>query len=249
MTASVTGWQDIKGVSAENPWRFFDNIYCISTETRTDRRESASLQFSHVGLLPDMEFHIVKKHPTDPEKGIYESHMACIQKGLAAGAQHIAIFEDDVFFEGLKPAILQSCVAFMTNTPHWNAFFFGCLVSGSRKTQNPNVRQIRYRSLTHAYVLHRRFAEKLAGRPWQGRAFDGELKSVTEGYFAVYPAFAFQSNSPTDNTQLLRLDRFRRWCGGLYRIQKRNEAFFRCLPVIIVLHILFIMLVTLYVFY
>jgi len=52
------------------------------------------------------------------------------------------------------------------------------------------------------------------------------LSSFKEGFYAIYPSFAFQSNSPTDNKSL-HLDTFRRLCGGLRRIQKCNEAYYR----------------------
>ena len=81
-----------------NYWDYFDKIYCISLDERLDRREEAKTQFDKVGLLKYVEFIIVKKHPHDSEEGIFESHIACINKGLAAGAGNIVIFEDDILF-------------------------------------------------------------------------------------------------------------------------------------------------------
>ena len=63
-------------------WDFFDKIYCISLEERPDRRKEAKIQFDKVGLSPKVEFYIAKKHPYDCEEGIYNSHLACIKKGL-----------------------------------------------------------------------------------------------------------------------------------------------------------------------
>jgi len=226
-----------------NYWDYFDKIYCISLNERSDRREEDKAQFEKIGLLEYVEFHIVKKHPYDSEEGIYESHMACIKNGLLAGAGKIVIFEDDVLFDGFSPERLKQCIDFMRDTSDWKSFFFGCLVSGSRKTHCKGVLAITYRSLTHAYVLNRGFAELLIKKPWRKIAFDVELKSYKDGFYAVFPSFAFQSNSPTENSKYLRLDKFRRLCGGLQRIQKRNEMYHRYRSIFIALHILFILLI------
>ena len=226
-----------------NYWDYFDKIYCISLDKRSDRREEAKSQFEKIGLLEYVEFHIVKKHPYDSEEGIYESHMACINNGLMAGAGNIVIFEDDILFDGFSPERLKQCIDFMRDNSDWKAFFFGCLVSGSRRTHSKGVLKIKYRSLTHAYVLNRGFAELLVKKPWRKIAFDSELKSYKDGFFAIFPSFAFQSNSPTGNSKYLGLDKFRRLCGGLQRIQKRNELFHCYRLIFIVLHVLFILLI------
>jgi GR25 family glycosyltransferase involved in LPS biosynthesis len=234
--------------NSTNYWEYFDKIYCISLDERSDRREAAEAQFDKTGLLDRVEFHIVKKHPHDSEEGIYESHMACIKNGLQTGAEKIVIFEDDVIFDGFSPERLKQCIDFMRDTPDWQAFFFGCLVSGSRKTHRKGVLKIEYRSLAHAYVLNRGFAESLVKKPWRQIAFDTELKSVKDGFYAAFPSFAFQGSSPTGNSKYLGLDKFRRLCGGLQRIQKRNELFHRYRSVFIVLHILFILLIVFWFF-
>jgi len=107
---------------------------------------------------------------------------------------------------------------------------------------------VKYRSLTHAYVLNRRFAEILAEKSWQEIAYDEFLDSFNEGFYAVYPSFAFQSNSPSDNSKYLRLDKFRRLCGGLQRIQKGNEWFFCHIKGIVAFHIMLVLLGFLWVF-
>jgi hypothetical protein len=233
---------------ATNHWDYFDKIYCISLQERSDRRKEAETQFGRIGLLDYVEFHIVKKHPNDSEEGIYESHMACIKKGLLAGAGNIVIFEDDILFDGFSREGLQQCIDFMRDTPDWKAFFFGCLVSGSRKTHCKGVLKIKYRSLTHAYVLNRGFAEFLVKKPWQKIAFDSELKSYKDGLYAIFPSFAYQSNSPTGNSKYLRLDKFRRLCGGLQRIQKRNEFYYRNRFMFIVLHVFFVLMIVFWFF-
>ena len=225
-----------------NYWDYFDKVYCISLAERPDRQKDANIQFSRVGLADKVEFLIVHRHPRNCEQGIYESHLACIKNGIQAGAEHIVIFEDDILFERFSWTGLKDCIDFMSENPGWNALFFGCLVSGAKRTRFKNILEINYRSLTHAYVLSRRFAEVLVQRPWQGIAYDDFLKFFNREYYAIHPSFAFQSNSPSDNSRYLRLDKVRRLCGGLQRIQKGNEFIFLHYKGLIALHIMFILL-------
>ncbi len=224
-------------------WDFFDKIYCISLIERPDRRQDALAQFARVGLAERVEFVIVPRHPTDCEQGIYESHMRCMTQGLQAGAEHILIFEDDIEFERFSPHILRNCVAFMRSHPEWHMFFLGCMVKSSRPTVNPSVVRIRYRSLTQSYAVNHRFARQLTQHPWRGVAYDEFLNKLDDACtYAVYPSFAFQSNSPSDNLRYLPLDRWRRMLGGLRRLQKNNEFYHRYRKFIIAAHALALLL-------
>jgi hypothetical protein len=218
-----------------SPWRFFDRIYCISLTDRSDRRASAAEEFSRVGLLPQVEFVTVRRHEENSEQGIFESHMNCIDAGLAAGARNIVIFEDDVIFRRYSTDTLRACIEFVSTRP-WSLLFFGCLVRRSWRTENRSVLGIRYRSLAHAYAVNRPFAERLAQKRWEGVAFDAVLRSEKGNFYSAYPGFAFQSDSPTDNMRGLRIDKWRRWCGGLCRIQKMNEFYHRHRAAILIVH-------------
>lgn len=229
-------------ITAKN-WEFFDKIYCISLDERTDRREEAKRQFGKIGLLEKVEFVIVKKHPHNIEQGIFESHLNCLEKGIRAGANTIVVFEDDILFERFSPSDLKNCIDFLSTNHHWNALYFGCLVSSSKKTQNRSVLKIKYRCLTHAYVFSRKFAESLVKIPWQEIPFDDFLRSLNDEFYAIYPSFAFQSNLRSDNSRFLPLDKFRRLCGGLRRLQKGNELYHRHRMLVILLHIIIIMLI------
>ncbi|MCJ7541219.1 MAG: glycosyltransferase, partial [Desulfobacterales bacterium] len=148
-----------------------------------------------------------------------------------------------ILFERFSPAGLKNCVDFLSTNPHWHALFFGCLVSGSKRTDNKSVLKVKYRSLAHAYVLNRNFAESLVKIPRQGRAYDAILHNFTDAFYLIYPSFAFQGNSRSDNSRYARLDKFRRLCGGLRRIQKWNEFYHRNRIIIIAFHIILILLV------
>jgi GR25 family glycosyltransferase involved in LPS biosynthesis len=238
----------MKAETSANYWEYFDKFYCISLNERADRREDAKTQFAKIGLLDKVEFVIVEKHPHNSEQGIFESHISCIKKGILAGANNIVVFEDDILFDRFRPTVLKNCVDFLSTNPQWNVLFFGCLVSSSKKTDNKSVLKVKYRSLAHAYALNQNFAKSLIKIHWEGKAFDAVLQNLMDTIYLIYPSFAFQGNSRSDNSRFSRLDKFRRLCGGLKRIQKWNEFYHRHKIIIIALHIIVILLALKWVF-
>jgi len=209
-----------------NGWDFFDRIYCISLKEREDRRQAAVASFAKVGLTGKVEFVLVKPHPSNIEQGIYESHMTCLRKGLEAGAKSIVVFEDDVIFERFDAEHFKQCTQFLAEHQDWKVLLLGALIRSSRKTTNPFIQKVGYQSLAHAYALNRHYAEPLAYQPWQGIVIDTLFRPLTDHIYAVYPMFAFQNDFVSDNDNKYQgLERFRRLCGGLERIQKANEFY------------------------
>ncbi len=227
-----------------SPWSFFDKIYCISIDTRIDRRTEAKKQFSACGLEDRVEFVIVQKHPANQEQGIFQSHILCLKKGLEAGARHILVFEDDILIKNFHPEPLSNALQFLGGTLRWEAFFLGAISSKSTKTTNKNVVAIHYRCLAHAYCLHHDFARHISNQLWSGIPFDNLLQQQCKKGFALSPMIAFQSSAATDNKTIL-LDRIRRFCGGLPFIQRANEFFQRHKIIILLLHLVTFILIAL----
>ena len=222
-----------------DPWKAFDRIYCITLANRPDRCESARAQFQRVGLADFVEFVIVDKHPVDSELGIFESHMGCLRAALAAGAQKIAIFEDDIIFTPFSPGRIGRAVEFMESGHDWKLFFFGCFVNSSRATRFTAVIKVDYRCAAHAYVVSDEFARVLVQVPWSGIPYDNFLRSMSfGGTYAIYPAIAFQSASATDNDKRRNIDRARRFFGGFRRLQRWNEFSSRRVVPLIIGHVL-----------
>lgn len=222
-----------------DPWSFFDKIYCISIDTRKDRRYEAKRHFAACGLSDRVEFTLVTKHPRNREEGIFASHMHCIQKGLDAGAKHILIFEDDILFKNVNTHRLRRAIAALKENPPWKAFFLGAICTRITKTPEPCLSSIHYRCLAHAYALNRPFAEELLRHSWSGIPYDTLLQKECNNFFALSPMIAFQSPAASDN-QTIALDRFRRLFGGLPLIQRANEFFQTHKGAIIGLHLLFL---------
>ncbi len=221
-------------------WEYFDRIYCISLEEREDRRQSARTEFSKVGLNGRVEFVIVRRHPVNVEQGMYESHTSCLRKGLEAGAKNIMVFEDDVVFDRFDAECFRQSTQFLTAHPDWKVLLLGALINKSGRTASPCIQKVGYQSLAHAYALNRPYAETLACQPWQGTIIDTLFRPLTNHIYAVCPMIAFQKDFASDNNYPL-LARFRRWFGGLRRIQKANEFYYQHQFGIIVAHVIFLL--------
>ncbi|MFZ3104774.1 MAG: hypothetical protein WA096_08755, partial [Smithella sp.] len=82
----------------------------------------------------------------------------------------------------------------------------------------------------------------LAYQPWQGIVIDTIFRPLQDDIYAVYPMFAFQNDFASDNDKKYKgLERFRRLCGGLERIQKANEFYQRHKFGVVTIHILIIL--------
>lgn len=212
-------------LAPENSWAFFDRLYCISLRDRPDRRARARSEFSRVGIDRRVEFVLVDKDHTDPCRGIFASHLLCMEKAIDAGAQHWVVFEDDVVFRRYNPQIFKAAVKYLSTHSTWTMLFLGCLVTGSSKTDTPGIKKIRYQALAHAYAVNRAFGEKILRQSWDGTPYDTMLKTLDNDYWGTTPFFAFQSNAATDNDACSGLDRIRRCFGGLGFIQLATEFF------------------------
>jgi GR25 family glycosyltransferase involved in LPS biosynthesis len=210
--------------SPPSPWNAFDRLYCITLADRPDRRRSAEEQFARVGLAGRVEFVVVQRHPTDSEQGIYESHMRCLNQGLAAGARTIVVFEDDVLFDRFSPPALADAVAFLNAGTPWDVFFLGGFAHSIRNTASPFVLHIRYRCAAHAYAVNRPFAETLVQTPWHNVAFDDFIRSLdSPRLYALYPSIAFQSNAASDNAKRAWNVKIWKFLGKLQTFQRWNE--------------------------
>ncbi len=230
-------------------WDFFDRLYCISLRSRDDRRQSALNEFAKVGLADRVEFIIVDRVSDDFEREVYESHMLCLQKGLAAGANHIVIFEDDVEFDRFDSKRLKKCTEFLKQHSGWKVFLLGALIRSSTTTAESCVQKVRYQSLTHAYALNRHYAETLANRPWSGIVNDTLFQPLEDDVYAIYPMCAFQKNFTSDNYKYPGLVFFRNLLGGLKTIQKAMEFYQRHKVGVIAVHLIIIILLMITLFF
>ncbi len=224
-------------MTTQHCWDFFDTIFCITLDCRPDRRREAQRQFSLVGLADRVEFHVARKDTQNPERGIYQSHLHCLRKGLANDGRHVLIFEDDILFRNFTGQDVADAALFLREHSAWDALFLGCITNGSTLIKGRSLARIQYRCLAHAYALNRPFAARIVATEWAGIPFDEMLRRSGTDFFALAPMCAFQRRTTSDNRTAI-LDRIRNLLGGLACIQKGNELYQNNKVLVLGLHLL-----------
>jgi GR25 family glycosyltransferase involved in LPS biosynthesis len=146
-----------------NPYTYFDKIYCINLEHRKDRQESSAKIFHDLNI--PVEFFYTTKLSQNPILGCFLSHIKCIKKAYDSGANTILIFEDDIIpTKGYDVKIITECIEFMKKNK-WEIFKFGFILHNikdfifAKKITNNIINFCGY--TTHAYCLSRAGMERI----------------------------------------------------------------------------------------
>ena len=76
---------------------FFDKIYCLNLDKRTDRWDEAQDEFKSIGIFEKIErFSAIEKDPG--WHGCRDSHIAIIEDSKLNGYKNVLVLEDDVKF-------------------------------------------------------------------------------------------------------------------------------------------------------
>jgi len=139
---------------------YFDIIWYINLDRRTDRRERMERVFYDQGIASVVRFPAIEpEHGTDnlrPAKlGNKLSHLKVIE--LSNGAGSIFIFEDDAEFHRSFHELFEE---FMAQVPDdWDMIFLGCNPKGKKRFLSRRVYQVDEFWCTHAYGLRPRARE------------------------------------------------------------------------------------------
>ena len=82
----------------KSPFDFFDEIYCINLERRTDRWKQCQSEFDKIGISDRVIKFNAFDNKENPKKGCYDSHLSVIKLAYERKLKNVLIFEDDVAF-------------------------------------------------------------------------------------------------------------------------------------------------------
>ena len=151
-------------------WKF-DSIVCINLYERNDRMEECLKVFEKLKIPGIKRFH---RH-VDGKRGCHESHLSVIKEAYDEGCRNVLIFEDDIMPspEYSEKYIIEAG-KFVNNNKNWDIFYLGhqpnVFFSESTVVEN-NIMKC-FSTLTHAYVLSRKFMKKIMNRIYDGTAID-----------------------------------------------------------------------------
>jgi GR25 family glycosyltransferase involved in LPS biosynthesis len=131
-----------------NPFDYFDEIYCINLDERTDRWQHAQQEFAKAGILDRVKrFSAIRD--IDGRVGIIKSNLAIIKIAKSQKLKNVLIFEDDVQFIVDNPQkVLQDSINQIGNNK-WHLFYLGA---------NTHQKLIRFKPnliiLKNAFAVH-----------------------------------------------------------------------------------------------
>jgi GR25 family glycosyltransferase involved in LPS biosynthesis len=97
---------------------YFDKIYCINLDRRTDRWESAQKEFEKHGIVVDRISAV-----EGGAQGLIETNKRIFRNAIVKGYNSILILEDDVeFIEDLQNKFKE---AYSSVPENWNMLYFG----------------------------------------------------------------------------------------------------------------------------
>lgn len=133
---------------------FFDGVYCINLDERTDRWEQAQKEFEKLGINDVKRFSAVKH-----EKGAIgcrESHLDIIKEVKVLGLNNVLIFEDDVLVLEEHINKVEGALNDLKDIG-WELFYFGATVDpnvGKLRPVTPNLVLTNFAYTTHAYAIN-----------------------------------------------------------------------------------------------
>ncbi len=139
-----------------SPFHFFDAIYCINLNTKTDRWEAVQARFEALGIAGRVRRFPAFETPSNHHIGCALSHRAILAEAKQRGLRNVLVFEDDVIFsvdaaERLRPNIEE------LKQRDWKTLYFGGHRWGQTFEKAPGCRHLEIPkglTCTHAIAYH-----------------------------------------------------------------------------------------------
>jgi spore maturation protein CgeB len=144
---------------------YFDKIYCINLDRRTDRWEQSTREFEKNGLTVERVSAIdgnmlgVNRYVNKWEQGCYQSHMAVLQKIVENGYARTLVLEDDIeFIPNVQDYFVRSVKFIPAN---WKMLYFGGNHINPPLQINPVIGKINRTYTTGAYGVTAAMAKSM----------------------------------------------------------------------------------------
>ena len=178
-----------------NPFDFFEKIYCINLPHRTDKWEKCQEEFSKLNMLEKVtrfngiQFQGSFHHVNVRAAGCFLSHLEIVNKCRQDGVKSVLILEDDVQFENDPINNLSLSINELKDLD-WDIFYLGMNVTDEKFKDplirvSPNLLKIKSALTTHAIAYNHTCYDKLLNQvpigldflPWmlKNESFDGWL--------------------------------------------------------------------------
>jgi len=190
-----------------NPFDFFQEIWCINLDHRTDRWEHVQQEFERIGIKDKVQRFSAIKHE-DGRIGLIKSFLSLFKYAKDKNLENILIFEDDVkFIDDTVNILNKSLQQFEKLKMPWGMFYFGANTHTKLIKIAPNLCLLKNAYAAHAICYHARVFDDIINKfskieriTQQSDINDVYFSSLQNKYncFLVNPIIATQIPSYSD---------------------------------------------------
>ena len=121
-----------------NSFDYFDEMYCINLDTRTDRWEHAQEEFKKADILDRVQrFSAIKED--DGRVGIIKSNLAIVKMAKQKKLKNVLVFEDDFKFIVDDPQKILQLSIDQIKGINWHLFYLGANTHEKLVKFKPNL--------------------------------------------------------------------------------------------------------------
>ncbi len=193
-------------IELENPFLYFDAIYCINLDSATKRWSDMKKRFAKLGILERVRRFPAIETRESHHIGCTLSHRTIIEKAQKQNLKNVLVFEDDALcLENMLPLLKKSVEEL--EKKEWKVFHFGGYrwgidfpkADGCEHLLHPCTELTCTQTVAYNHTVYSKILNDLppdidAMKEWlkTNRAIDQYLRSIKERYLA-FPALTTQS--------------------------------------------------------
>lgn len=192
-----------------NPFDFFDDIQCITSDNHPGRWEKVKQEFRQLGIHErvvrfsgtenDKKYGFEKSSGKDRRYLSSLCHREIVQTAKDRKLGNVLIFEDDVSFLSYDLRYLSDSILQLKEMPSWQLFYLGMNVKSFKlKTVSKNLlfgkkgRPAKIAS-THAYSIHHSAFDRVLTYPEEGQRINIDVWLPENfDFFCLSPLFCVQ---------------------------------------------------------
>ncbi len=143
-----------------NSFDFFEEIFCINLDHRTDRWKNAQKEFEKVGILDRVKrFSAIKEN--DGRIGLIKSNLEIFKIVKSKNLNNVLIFEDDVKFIVDDPEKHLKIALSQIGNLDWYLFYLGANTHEKLIKIKPNLILLKNGYSTHSLAYNKKVFNKL----------------------------------------------------------------------------------------
>jgi len=191
----------------KNPFDFFDEIYCINLDERTDRWEHAQAEFEKAGIK-DRVIRFSAIRDNDGRVGIIKSNLGIVKLAKKKGLKNVLVFEDDVEFIVDNPQEILTKSLEQVGDLDWKLFYLGANTHNKLIKIKTNLILLKNSFAVHSMAYNEKIYDTFIRR-YEGITKITSHSDILDVYFAqhfqekyiclmVNPMMTTQMNSYSD---------------------------------------------------